>query len=205
MNRDHWILLGAWGLFGLIHSTLAGESFKNYCLTAMGSLRKYYRLFYSLMALVSLSIVLSWQFFIKSPVIGYFPLVKLFAGIPVGIAGILLMGACIYKYFYQLSGINVFRGETSGEMLETEGMHRYVRHPLYLGTMLFIWALFLFFPLLGNLLACIMITIYTFIGIRFEERKLLRKFGAKYVRYRRGTPMLLPHIGVRLKDEGQIS
>lgn len=194
MNGDHWILLGAWGVFGLIHSMLAGEPFKNYCLAAMGSWRKYYRLFYSLLAVVSLVSVLSWQFFIKSPVIGYFPLVKLFAGIPVGIAGILLMGACIYKYFYQLSGINVFRGETSGEILETDGMHRYVRHPLYLGTLLLIWAIFLFFPLLGNLLSCIMITIYTLIGIRFEEQKLLRVFGSAYASYRKKTPMLIPRL-----------
>jgi methanethiol S-methyltransferase len=202
MNRDHWILLGAWGLFGLIHSMMAGKKVKNVCQTRMGDWYKYYRLAYSFMALLSLGVVLVWQFFIKSAAVGQFPLLKLLAGIPAALIGIFLMGVSIHKYFFNLSGIAVFRGENSGEILETAGMHRYVRHPLYLGTLLLIWALFLFFPQLANLLACIMITIYTLIGIRLEERKLLQEFGADYVRYCRATPMLVPRIGATPKEEG---
>src|SRR5882724_486658 len=74
------------------------------------------------------------------------------------------------------------------EVLELGGLHRYVRHPLYLGTLLSVWGLFLFFPLLSNLLACIMITLYTLLGIRLEEKKLLLQFGETYASYRRKVP-----------------
>jgi protein-S-isoprenylcysteine O-methyltransferase Ste14 len=52
----------------------------------------------------------------------------------------------------------------------------------------------LFFPLLSNLLACVMITFYTLIGIRLEEKKLLNEFGATSADYRRRTPMLVPSL-----------
>ena len=203
MNRDHWILLGAWSLFGLIHSIMAGKIVKNVCLTAMGGMYKYYRLIYSFIALISLSGVLAWQFFIKSAAVGQFPLLKWLVGIPAGVIGILLMGVSMNKYFFNLSGFGVFRGENSGEILETSGMHRYVRHPLYLGTLLFVWSLFLYFPMLSNLLACIMITTYTLIGIRIEELKLLQEFGVDYARYRRATPMLVPGITSFRKTRGE--
>jgi len=70
--------------------------------------------------------------------------------------------------------------EPEEEPLELGGLHRYIRHPLYLGTLLVVWSLFLFFPSLSNVLACFMITAYTLAGIRLEERKLLQEFGEDY-------------------------
>ena len=102
------------------------------------------------------------------------------------------MGNCIRKYFFNLSGVAVFRNRQHRPLLETKGVHRYIRHPLYMGTLLLLWSIFLFFPLLSNLLACGMITLYTLIGIRFEEKKLSREFGESYDIYKRTTPMLIP-------------
>jgi uncharacterized membrane protein len=90
------------------------------------------------------------------------------------------------------SGDGASSGSGEVETLELGGLHRYIRHPLYLGTLLLVWALFLFFPLLSNLLACGMITGYTLAGIRLEERKLLRQFGEAYASYQRKVPMLIP-------------
>jgi protein-S-isoprenylcysteine O-methyltransferase Ste14 len=38
------------------------------------------------------------------------------------------------------------------------------------------------------------LTLYVFVGIIFEERKLLREFGNDYANYRSATPMLIPGL-----------
>jgi methanethiol S-methyltransferase len=193
---------------------MAAEWFKKACRSAMGRWFIYYRLLYSLFAFITLGAVLVWQFSITSVVLGSFSILKWLPGLPAGLLGLFLMGVSIRKYFFNLSGISVFwkkrkggihtmngqvraKGEEPGsgeEPLELGGLHRYIRHPLYLGTLLVVWSLFLFFPSLGNLLACFMITAYTLVGIRFEERKLLQEFGEDYAAYRRKVPMLIPRF-----------
>ena len=194
MNEDHWVLIGGWCLFGLLHSVTADIRFREVCQAGMGRYAVYYRLLYSFLALGSLAGVLLWQFSIPSPAIGTFPLLKYLFFLVAGLPGMILMGASIRKYFFSLSGVSVFWQKEEGAVLETGGLHRFMRHPLYLGTLLLIWSLFLFFPLLSNLLGCIMITLYTLAGIRLEERKLLLRFGSAYADYRRRTPMLIPRF-----------
>jgi len=115
-----------------------------------------------------------------------------------GIMGLIIMVLCMLKYFRSVSGINAFsRQKKTGPELQTGGLHRYVRHPLYFGTLLFIWSLFLFFPLWCNLMACVVITVYTVFGIHLEERKLIIEFGEIYKIYARQVPMLIPHFFIR--------
>ena len=194
MNEGHWVLVGGWCLFGLLHSVTADTRFREICQARMGRYAVYYRLLYSFLALGSLAFVLFWQFSITSPAIGTFPLLKYLFFLVAGLPGMILMGASIRKYFFSLSGVSVFWQKEAGAVLETGGLHRYMRHPLYLGTLLLIWSLFFFFPLLSNLLSCIMITLYTLVGIRLEERKLLLRFGSAYADYCRRTPMLIPRF-----------
>ena len=105
------------------------------------------------------------------------------------VTGITIMVICILKYFKQLSGIE---NEVKARKLEVTGIHKFVRHPLYLGTFLFLIGLFLWFPYISNLITVSVIIIYTLIGIHFEERKLVEKFGADYIMYRQKVPMILP-------------
>jgi len=98
----------------------------------------------------------------------------------------------IRKYFMLLSGIrSVYQAVPPAE-LKVEGIHRYVRHPLYSGTILFVWGLFVLFPLLNNLIAVILLTAYVWIGIYFEEKKLIIEFGKKYEDYIATVPKLIP-------------
>lgn len=73
-------------------------------------------------------------------------------------------------------------------------MLHYVRHPLYTGTFLVVWGLFLKDATLKTLIMAICLTIYTLIGIYFEEKKLISSFGDDYLAYRRRVPMLFPKI-----------
>lgn len=173
---------------------MAAGKFKVFCLSMLGPGFRYYRLVYSGIAFFSLGLVLAAQLSIVSPELYISPRLGYLVGLPLGIAGLVFMVICIRKYFFRLSGVGVLFHDNDTAKLESQGLHKYVRHPLYLGTLLFIWSLFLFFPLLSNLVACSAITAYVLIGIRMEERKLLQVFGAAYESYRRVTPMLIPAV-----------
>lgn len=69
-------------------------------------------------------------------------------------------------------------------------VYKLVRHPLYVGWMIGFWAT----PTmsLGHLLFAAVNTLYMLIAIQFEERNLAAEHGAKYLAYRRRTPMLIP-------------
>jgi protein-S-isoprenylcysteine O-methyltransferase Ste14 len=45
-----------------------------------------------------------------------------------------------------------------------------------------------------NLLACLVLTLYTIWGARLEEKKLAAQFGETYVAYKKRVPMLLPRL-----------
>jgi protein-S-isoprenylcysteine O-methyltransferase Ste14 len=197
VNREHWILLLIWGLFGLLHSLLAARKVKGYFTSLLGRYGGYYRPLYSILAFLNLGLVIAVQFSMKSFYLFSFPLVKWLAGLTIGVPGSVLMIVCMRKYFFRLSGIQALLGRDEGPKLESGGVHAYVRHPLYLGTLSTLWSIFLFFPLLSNLLACLAITLYTLIGIGLEEKKLSEDFGEEYMSYRRNTPMLIPNLPFR--------
>ena len=108
------------------------------------------------------------------------------------LSGLVLMSLSVYKYFMSLSGLRSLIIENFSNELQIKGVHRYVRHPLYLGTFAFIWGLFLLIPYLSLLIVNAIITIYTLIGIELEEAKLVNEFGDRYVHYQRRVPKIIP-------------
>lgn len=77
----------------------------------------------------------------------------------------------------------------------TPSLYKYMRHPLYLGWVVFFWAT----PRMtaGHLLFAVVATAYIFVAIRWEERDLVRVLGDEYRRYREATPMILPWLRKR--------
>lgn len=117
--------------------------------------------------------------------------VKLIA-IPVGTVGLVFMWKSIRKYFFYLSGIDVVINRPVESRLETGGLHKLVRHPLYFGTLTVIWCIFAWMPTFANAIACLVITLYTIIGIQIEEHKLVEEFGDDYRDYQQRVSMLVP-------------
>jgi protein-S-isoprenylcysteine O-methyltransferase Ste14 len=78
------------------------------------------------------------------------------------------------------------------EPLRVDGLHRYVRHPLYTGGFLILWG-----RVDGDLelATAIWASLYLVIGSRFEERRLLTLYGAEYADYRRRVPAFFPWRG----------
>ena len=193
MVQFHVLLALCWTLFGLLHSVLAGVKLKNRLERVMGRYYRYYRLLYTCLAFLELGLILVYQTSHAS-ILLFSSQVVFVAGIPLAAIGIYIMGICIKKYFANLSGIDVFTKDEQPMVLEISGLHRYMRHPLYAGTLLFMWSLFLLFPYLSNLIACVVSTAYVLIGISLEEKKLVMEYGERYVLYARKTPKLIPFL-----------
>ena len=72
----------------------------------------------------------------------------------------------------------------------TPSLYKWVRHPLYLGLLIAVWAT----PMmtLGHLLFAMANTGYILLGVSLEERDLVAVFGDRYRRYREQVSMLVP-------------
>jgi protein-S-isoprenylcysteine O-methyltransferase Ste14 len=189
---NYLYLVLAWLVFGLLHSVLAAGAVKRWAMQRMGGYFKYYRLAYSIFATINLLVVLRCHFLCEGSILWNPPLIEDIIALLAAIAGLVVMAICIAKYFPNLSGVDAVLGTINPPILEQGGMHKYVRHPLYSGTLLFVWAIFLGYPYLNNLISCVCITVYTVIGTYFEEKKLLGEFGESYRRFQAEVPMFIP-------------
>lgn len=77
--------------------------------------------------------------------------------------------------------------------MRTPLYYRFVRHPIYLGFFMALWAA----PQMsmGRLVLAGAMTVYILIGIRYEEKDLVAHFGEKYADYKRRVAPLIPGIG----------
>ena len=96
-----------------------------------------------------------------------------------------------------------FRGRTQATPdFQTPGLYRYVRHPLMLGFLIAFWAT----PTmtLGHLIFASAMTGFILLGIQFEERSLVHRFGDRYREYRKQVPMLIPNLSSPKRLQKQI-
>ena len=96
-----------------------------------------------------------------------------------------------WRLFGLAQAWEAFRGHVPApDEFSTPALYKYSRHPMYVGILIVLWAT----PhmTLGHLLLALVWTCYVFIGIYFEERDLVRQFGAKYLAYQNEVSKLLP-------------
>jgi len=74
----------------------------------------------------------------------------------------------------------------------TPWLYRVVRHPIQLGILIGIWAA----PVMtvGHFVFSTAMTTYMFVGLFFEERDLVRRFGQRYLTYRQTVPKVIPRL-----------
>ncbi len=196
MVSSFLIILFATGIYGLIHSLLASLKAKALAKIWLGTGYKWYRLAYNILASISLLPVLALVIILPDHPIYDIPspwhliliLIQLIG------AGFSFIGV-VQTGIGHLAGISQLiekDGTTSNNRLETGGLYRYVRHPIYTGAILFLWAT----PQLtwNSLALKIAFTLYFIIGGQVEEKKLVEEFGDAYRSYRLRTPMLIPGL-----------
>jgi methanethiol S-methyltransferase len=182
-------------LYGILHSILASKWMKALAERRLGLfVKRYYRLFFNLVAGVSLLPVLwlVWRspdyplYLIPAPFVFLtLPLQAVAAGCT--LAALLQTGMLD---FLGLAQPAQSEGAAEPPKLTITGFYHWMRHPVYSFALLFIWLT----PMMTvNLLAFYLaLTLYILVGIIFEERKLLDDFGQPYAEYRSRTPMLIP-------------
>jgi protein-S-isoprenylcysteine O-methyltransferase Ste14 len=87
--------------------------------------------------------------------------------------------------------VDDLRGRQSASDLGTErGPYRWIRHPLYLSSLLMIWS----YPdlTLDRFLFNLLFTVWVIVAILLEERGLVATFGESYRNYQREVPVLIP-------------
>lgn len=175
-------------LFAFQHSGMARLSFKRRWLGIVPSHLER-SVYVACSGLVLGILVLVWQpvpgnFFWRFPL--WFSAFSLLGGIGVAWVTLYFDGA-------RLLGLRQVWEPITKPALDTlkiVGPYRFVRHPLMSATLVFLWGHAVMSPSLFFL--CTGLTLYIFVGIRFEEQDLQKKFGQPYADYRKQVPALIP-------------
>ncbi|MCK5280520.1 MAG: isoprenylcysteine carboxylmethyltransferase family protein, partial [Cyclobacteriaceae bacterium] len=185
-----WLAL-SWVVYFILHSIFALLPVKTY-FYSIGMKPQSYRLIYVIIATFLLIAILAFSSMIDSGFL-FYPnnILKLI--------GLLLAGwgVVIAKVAFKSYDTKAFLGLGSlnpEDEFRTDGLLKKVRHPLYSGSILLITGYFLFSPKISVLISVSMMIIYFLVGIQFEEKKLEKAFGEKYLEYKKKTPMLIPRF-----------
>jgi methanethiol S-methyltransferase len=196
MTASFWIILLAVIVYGGLHSWMASLSLKQRLNARFGSkVERVYRLVYNVVAVITLLPVLILPIALMDKPIYQIPLSWMILSLLgqavsalVVVVGIFMTG---FMKFLGICQLVRCEGDEPPRLVVT-GLYRWVRHPLYTASLLFIWLM----PVMTwNLLALNLgLTLYIVIGTVLEERKLLAEFGEEYASYVRRTPMLIPGL-----------
>ncbi len=193
MWLDHTILFLSWVLFYTLHSVLLLEKVKS----KIGLKPKTYRIIYNLISLVVLIAVLLIGAIIPSPLLITPDPMLFYAGLMITTMGIFIIKRAFRNYSTKV--FFGFKREESNAQLKTEGLQSKVRHPLYSGTILVFLGYFIYNPLLSSFVTLTALLVYLPVGIRLEERKLVKRFGQEYIEYKQNVPSIFPRILAKSK------
>lgn len=185
-----WLVLG-WIIYFVIHSILAIRQMKSYAFS-LGINSQIYRLIYNVIALITLIPIFLISINIQATYALEPNKVLTFSGLILAAYGVILAKRAFKSYDTRsFLGLGPMNPE---EEFRTDGFLEHVRHPVYSASMLILIGYFLFDPKWNSLISVSMLIIYFVIGSFFEERKLIRQFGERYIEYRKKTPMFVPRI-----------
>ena len=212
--KDYWPSLLAFGVFGVLHSVGAQEPFKKALarFTSLFFVEHFWRLAYCALSYIALyygvdllhwsshfendvwlvaypewlwrmltvvhlgSIVLIYIAFFQSDYLEFLGLRQAWRGI------LMLFGSPVAQPPLALFG---------NDRLVVTGVYVWVRHPMMIGGLLF---LLTSGPSLNNLVFIALYTTYMVIGGYYEEKRLVRVFGAEYRSYQARVGAFFPRL-----------
>jgi protein-S-isoprenylcysteine O-methyltransferase Ste14 len=182
------------GVFAVQHSGMARRGFKERWTKIVPAALE--RSTYVLFASAALAL-LFWQWRPIGGVVWAIEsrTVTIVLGVVCALGWAIVLSATFHINHFELFGLRqtyyaLLGKEPPALRFATPGLYRVVRHPIYFGFIVAFWST----PVMttGHLVFAIATTGYILMGIRFEERDLVREHGADYERYRAEVPMLAP-------------
>lgn len=183
-----------WLVYFALHSLFASLWLKSRVAARLPGLMPGYRLLFNGLALILLlpPVGLMWRL-AGEPLWRYG---GVWEALRFGLMGLALLGFVWSLRYYdsrEFLGLRQWREGVreieDQERLQISPLHRFVRHPWYSLGLVLVWTQ----EMDGaRLLSAIMVTGYLLLGSMLEERKLLRYHGARYRRYQKLVPGLIP-------------
>ncbi|BHH85210.1 NnrU family protein [Desulforhopalus sp. 52FAK] len=181
-----------------MHSLLIDPTVAGYCKERLGVRSTYYRLLYNLLSILTLVPLLVVGLYDKGPV------VFSWSGWIIGVRFVLfaialccfLAGAKGYNMQYFLGFQQIRDGKEQlllgdSQSFSESGIFGVIRHPWYLGTLLFVWSMYgVYYQ--KNFAVAVILTIYLVVGTLLEERKILSVYGDRYRDYQNRVSMFVP-------------
>ena len=195
MMLGTFYLIGASVVWGVVHSVLASHGAKDAIRRISGEIAfaRLYRFSYNFFALASFFPIVAMLYVYPDQPLYSIPSPWVYlTSVIQGLVIVMLIATLIRTDLFEFIGLKQLHETGLGRppVLVTDGWYAYVRHPLYVGGIVSIW---LISDMSVNRLAlCSIFTLYFVIGAYFEERKLLKDFGAEYAEYKARIPMFIP-------------
>ena len=197
---DVFLIFFLYFIFGYIHSILSSKEIKNFIKKKFGNLIAFYRLSFNIISILLLALILKYA---PHPDITIYDLQN-----PYDLLILILQFLGFIGFFWSFKYLCVseivgigqikrwLRNEYDVEELDEKttlnirGPYKFVRHPIYFFSILFLAArptMDLFY-----LITFICAVIYFYIGSIYEERKLVNEYGELYTQYQSIVPRILP-------------
>jgi methanethiol S-methyltransferase len=197
---DVLIIVLLFGVFALSHTLLASLKIKRRLAERIGNKIAFYRIFYNLTSVIFFVAVYSIS---PKPDVIVYDLQS-----PYDISTFALQVLSLIGLVWSVRPVSL--GEFTGisqierylkneyvvddlderQKLNKTGAFKFVRHPIYLFSILFLGirpTMSLFF-----LVMFLCVAVYFYIGSIYEEKKLVALFGDDYVEYQKSTPRIFP-------------
>lgn len=193
------LLIIFWTLFFAIHSILTMQQAKKKIQNLLRWSANQYRLGYNFIAIATFFPILAYQFQLPTnKVLSNSEIFIIIGGM------MMVIGTLLILYTFRGYSVGEFLGfkqtktHDDGtpieEPLVTTGLNAFVRHPLYLGTLITVGGFFLYKGTDVSLVFLTAIVVYLVIGIGSEEKKLVKIYGESYLDYQRKVKRLIPFI-----------
>jgi len=194
----YFLLSNLWILWCFLHSWLVTTRTTLWFRMQLGDTFAFYRIFYNLFSLITVLPLLYWQRTIPGPmVIPLSPYLMIFKYTALIFSLIVIAGAFVSFDIWEFIGIRHTVSQDQQKekepVIKKHGFYGIVRHPMYLGGIIFFTAS-MTHTSLPQFLGYLILAIYMIIGTVREDRRLARELGNVYRNYQKEVPMIIPRI-----------
>ncbi len=187
------VIFAATGFYGFLHSAAASFTVKEWVRRKLGEwASRRYRLAYNAFFTALLVPLLKVTASLPDKVLYVLHPPWLYVALGIQMLGLAIAAdATLRTDLWAFLGLKPETRSAAGKLV-VRGAYRWVRHPMYTGSLLIIWLM----PAmtLNSALFYAALTAYIVIGAHLEERKLLAEYGEDYRQYREQVPMLVPRF-----------